>query len=122
MVPLKRLTPESIALARESLAMLLELHESGNLEKYGFPSSPERLRLLVEHVAQEATNVLQDELETLSVETHSAKTGIKKVMGFVAAGKQLRLAINLPWRERMFSRPKTTRKLKPKDPVTEPEE
>lgn len=75
-------------LAVQAFGFLADLSKSGDLERYGFESSVERLDQLVWTVAAEAVNILHAELDTLSVEQRG-KTGIKKVVSMVDRARHL---------------------------------
>lgn len=99
-----------LALGQDGLEMLLDLAETGDLERYGLPSSNERLDKLLTLIATETVNILRAELETLSVEQRG-KTGIKKVMRLVEEAKQLGLPLEATLREQMYADRGTPRKL-----------
>ena len=106
------------SLARESFTLLLDIHEHGELATHGFPSSNERVLKLIDHVATEATNILRQELETLTLEefggkTIGAKTAIRTVCALADRARQLDLPLE-PTLSESLSRPTTTRRLLPR--------
>jgi hypothetical protein len=107
---------QTLALARDGLEMLLDLAETGDLEKYGFPSSSERLDALLLHIADETVNILRAELETLAVEQRG-KTGIKKVLALVEEARQIGIPLQPTIRDQMTPTG-PTRKLRPKQEGT----
>lgn len=84
-----------LALSKEAFAFLTELVESGNVETFGLPSSPERIEVLLAHVLQESLNILRHEDETVSIEQLGGRTAVRRLVELQHAAAALPEPIRL---------------------------
>jgi len=78
-----------LALSKDAFGFLADLAESGNVERVGLPSSPERIEKLLAHVLQESLNILRHEDETVSIEQLGGRTAVRRLVELQHAAAKL---------------------------------
>lgn len=76
-------------LTKETFAFLIDLAESGHVETFGLPMSPERIEKHLCQVLQESLNILQHEDETVSIEHFGGITAVRKLVSLKQAVQKL---------------------------------